>query len=265
MLYTGGWDSSALGWATAENPEGPWVKHGVVLGKGAGGWTGPVAHHSVFVDGGKKYVFFPDEIYGFGSVLRVAVGRDMQHLHVLPTPVLTPPKGGLGLANSSVIRNGSVFRMMFESRVRDGSMWNMGIAVAKTPWGPYSVQAFPLPTLQRGILTTYGGPDLRTSGHGFELWYHAASGDDKVLPTDLYKATSDDLVSWKASSTPVFRRTKNFDQYADPVVTNGDLFFDGMNNAVPSGRILLTNPSWRIQKVRPAPRLVMSGWCTRSC
>jgi sucrose-6-phosphate hydrolase SacC (GH32 family) len=82
---------------------------------------------------------------------------------------------------------------------------------------------------------TFGGPWLTKIGETYHLWYHGSLIDN--LPTQIYHATSDDLVTWRQSSAaPILDRSQSWevDQVADPslVEANGRtfLFYDGDDN-----------------------------------
>ena len=110
----------------------------------------------------------------------------------------------------------------------------------------------PLQSLQVAAGGMYGGPRFASingtltpkfSSDGlYHLWYHAAS-DSGGLPTDIYHASSADLITWNVTpKTPVLTHqgpaTFEDDQVAGPVpLVVGDmayLFYDGDNNSVGS-------------------------------
>ena len=105
----------------------------------------------------------------------------------------------------------------------------------------------PLTQLQRHPHSMYGGPSIvhvdgiptpRDPSDGlYHVWYHAGANGN--LPTDIYHATSPDLLDWTVSpSIPVVTHQGSgsfaFDQVADPSpLTVGEsafLFYDGDNN-----------------------------------
>ncbi len=105
----------------------------------------------------------------------------------------------------------------------------------------------PLSSLQRHPGGMYGGPSLanvdgkpaaRGPDGAYHLWFHAASAEGN-LPTDVYHATSADLLHWTvAPEHPVVQHSGSgfeYDQTADPspVVRSGELahiYWDGDNN-----------------------------------
>ena len=231
MIYTGGWDSPALGYATANSAEGPWTKHGVVLGHSHGGWSGVAAHASTLIDRGHLYVYFASPVDG--ADLHVAVGPDAEHLRTLRAPALQRTGDELGIVNTSVIRTGSRYRMLFESNVAGPEHWRTGYAEGTSPTD-FNARVFPLPSLQHGA-GAFGGPWIGRTGDGFTVLYHA--GRNGTLPTDIYRATSPDLIRWTRGPM-VVEHPPGSDQAADPFVVDGWLFYDVMDNTKPSGAIL---------------------------
>lgn len=245
MLYTGGWEQAALGYATALRATGPWTKHPVaVIGNGAGGMPGPTAHHNVYVEGQTVYAYYPDQING--GNLRVATASvSAPTVWTTVGTALATTAIATGIVNTSLVRRGSSdYVLMFESRSTAGPMWQIGYATGATPLGPFTVQAFPLSTLSQGDATAmYGGPFLVQENGGWTLVYHAAP--TSTLPTRIYRATSTDLVTWAKESVPVIpRTTPDRDQTADFALVGASsagpftALFDEMDNVIPAGRIV---------------------------
>ena len=105
----------------------------------------------------------------------------------------------------------------------------------------------PLKTLQRHTRSMFGGCHIATvdgqytpknSDSLYTIWYHAGANGN--LPTDIYHATSADLMNWTVSpSTPVLSHRGTgagfaYDQVADPspLVAGHNAFiaFDGDDN-----------------------------------
>lgn len=105
----------------------------------------------------------------------------------------------------------------------------------------------PLSQLQRHPGSMYGGCHIATidgvftpldpADGNYHIWYHAGANGN--LPTDVYHASSADLLNWDVSpSTPVLTHQGGgsfaFDQVADPSPLTVDaaalLFYDGDNN-----------------------------------
>ena len=124
----------------------------------------------------------------------------------------------------------------------DGFVWTIGHG------------GLPLSSLSVGGM--YGGPRFAsvngvvTPRHGgvYHLWYHATNITGAGLPTDVYHATSPDLLTWTVTPrTPVlWHLGEGFehDQCAGPVPVEGAhgvsprkvsyLYYDGDNNVVGS-------------------------------
>jgi hypothetical protein len=250
MYYTGGWNSAAIGYATAPNPQGPWTKtRGPVLGAGAAGVAAPTAHHSVYVEAGTIHLLYPSAIDGGNLMVATAAAA-------APT-VLTPrgiamSAGGpvVGITNTDVFKRGEGdYVLMFDGRGTSGPVWQTGVATGTSPLGPFTLGRFSLPTLSRGDGTAiYGGPQLRRQGSTWVLFYHAST--TSTLPTDIYRATSTDLVNWTQDPKVFVRRTLpvEVDQSADLcMAANPDggpsyAFWDGMDNPNARGSILMGVP-----------------------
>ena len=121
----------------------------------------------------------------------------------------------------------------------------------------------PLSQLQRHPGGMYGGPSLATVNGRltpknprdglYHLWFHATTNHTGNLPTDIYHASSPDLIDWSVASpaTPVLEhqgRGFSFDQVADPSVVMVDgkeplMYYDGDNNRVGGAAIGLAVPS----------------------
>lgn len=252
-LYSGGWNNEALGFATSRHPLGPLTKYAAnpVLGQGAGGEAGQVGRSSVFVDDdGTEYIYYTTTLLAGGD-LYVATGPLPEvTLHGV---VLAHTTTATAIQNTSVVKVGSTYHMIFESRASTGAQWQMGHATATSPLGPFTVQAFPLPTLQRGT-GVYGGPFLTVENGEQVLLYHASTSS--TLPTDIYRATATDFETWTQDATAVVTRVVDppeHDQAADPCLLIGPwgayLLWEGVNNTTGVSEIMatrLTNdpPQW---------------------
>lgn len=108
-------------------------------------------------------------------------------------------------------------------------------------------QGNPLTQLQRHARSMYGGCHIATvdgvfspknpNTGNYEIWYHAGANGN--LPTDVYHATSPDLINWDVSpATPVISHVGKgsfaFDQTADPSPATAGckayMAYDGDNN-----------------------------------
>lgn len=240
MIFSGGWDRMAVGHATAPTIDGPWTQDpDPILGLGHGRWAGTAREPSVLVDRGRIYVYFsPTTEPGSPHAcdLMVATGPDVHHLHVLPRPALRPFGDARAIVNVSVVRDG-VYRMMFESRIADAGTWAIGYAEGRTPVS-FTPVRFPVVGLSHG--GAFGGPDLHRTPHGWNLLYHAAPYS--TLPTDIYRATSTDLVHWTPGPHMVTHPSGS-DQAADPYLAGHRLFYSVMDNPQQHGGVYAAHTS----------------------
>ena len=245
MIYTGGWETAALGYATADRPGGPWVKRrSPIVGMGGAGWAGSARHSSIYREGGRVWVYFSPGITDEyrADTLMVATGRSVTDLRVLSRPALLPTGKALGIVNTAVVRTGKGYALVYESDVADQHVhWRTGLATGSTP-ASFTSRVFPLRSLAKSDTGTFGGPAVHRRSDGtWVMWYHAAV--DGVTPTRLYRATSPDLRSWTSSVRPKVGLVAGYevDQVADPFrVRDGGrtfLFWSGMDNPNETGVI----------------------------
>lgn len=252
MVYTGGFSSPALGHATASTPAGPWTKDaGPFLGQGHGGEAGAIGHANVYVEGTTVYYFYPSAINGGNLQVATAPLSNPTSITLVGT-CLTTTASATGHVNSYLIKDGSTYRMLFESKLSTTPppTWATGYATATSPTGPFTIQNYPLSTLQNSG-GSYGGPWFTKSGSTYIAWYHIAAASND-LPTALFRATSSDMVTWTVSNgglAEVPRRAyEEYDQTADPfIVTDSSgqtwWFWSGMKNTSPQwGYIMRSNP-----------------------
>jgi len=241
MIYSGGQSPEGLGWATSPTIDGPWTKQGKLLANGSWITSG---RSSILFEGGTLYVY-----YSGSPNLNCASGPDPAHLGA-PVTVFTISGTVTSVMNTSVLHDGATYQLMFESTVSGSGPYMIGYATATSPLGPFTINTFPLPTLR--IVGTYGGPHLFKTGATYSLWYHAC-GDGSTtwnLPTDIYRATSTDLINWTPNVISKVRRTHRLevDQVADPfVVTDPStgivyLFWEGYDNVSGAATIMRSVP-----------------------
>lgn len=229
MIYSAGWDQAAIGYATAPRPSGPWTDHGKILGLGAGGYAHQAARNSILIDHCRLFVYFTAPL---GGPLMVATGPNAMNLHVVGK-VLT----GRPVVNTSVVRDGKHYRLLFEQNIDSAAHWAVGYADATSPLGPFTVRTFPLRSLRVGD-GAVGGPDLHKTPDGFDVLYHAARHG--TLPTDIYRATSTDLIHWTRPSLVVAHPGGFFDQAADPSEADRWLFYSVADNTHGKGYTTVT-------------------------
>jgi len=232
MWYTAGWNHSVIAYATS--PDGvAWVKRGTVMGMGTGGFAGAVAHHSVLIRGGMYYLFFADAVPP-GMAEYLAVSTDGLHFDH-PQKILSPGVSDMSLANTAVWVEGRDWYMLYES-MTPGSIWRLFLAEGTDVYHWRKV-AGPLTDLSYG--GAYGGPWISGHAGAYTLTYHAAMTADR--PTDIYQATSIDLLHWTKITNPlvIHDAADGYDQAADPSIIGNRMWYSVMNNDKPSGMIML--------------------------
>lgn len=248
MWYTGGWSAPATGYATSSDGLA-WTKYASnpVFGKGGSGYAGGSNCPEIIVVGGTYYLYATDNDV---PVVNVATSAD-GIAWTIQASSITLPAGKTVWGNHVVWIEGAVWKMLQEAgsspwetylyTSSDGLTWTIGNS------------GNALTTLRVAVGGMYGGPTFATDLHGdktpkfgglYHLWYHATPGSGN-LPTNIYHATSPDLITWtQVSPSPVLTYAGSgfeVDQVADPsiVVVGGtaSMFYDGENNPASAGRI----------------------------
>jgi hypothetical protein len=157
-----------------------------------------------------------------------------------------PPSGTM-FGNRAVWKEAEgVWRMLQECGTTDG-VWEVFLyyGTSALEWAVANEGA-PLRQLQQHPHSMYGGCHVATidgtvtprnpSDGLYHIWYHAGANGN--LPTDIYHATSPDLLDWTVTPKPVLQHQGSgsfaFDQVADPSpLTVGEgayMAYDGDNN-----------------------------------
>jgi hypothetical protein len=245
MWYTGGFATAATGYATCPITSDPtvsgnWTKHtGPVFGGGGSGRAGQAVHHGIAHIGSIYYLWYADG--SVGSDLRYATSTDG----------ITWVDGGIAIAHNQVAwstewanphawQEDGVWHMIVEGRAPTTMAWILARATSSDGL-TWTIQGTgPLTDLRIHVDGAYSGmwipPALKRNGlyHG---WYHAANVAAS-LPSDIYHATSPDLINWTlVGSGPVLTHigsAPEVDQVADPVVLEFKgktyLFYDALDN-----------------------------------
>ncbi len=250
MWYSGGWTNSAMGYATCTGDPtvtGNWTKYAgnPVLGQGGSGYGGNISGVNVIHDGSTYYCYAYQ--VGITSNLVVSTSSDGISWGTPATAIAAAQVAWIrGWANTFVWREAGAWKMLIEGFGSPGNGgWQINYATSADGLS-WTVQGTgPLSGLQVPNQNNYGGPWLASGGAKvgglYRLWYHAGSGSF----TDIYYATSPDLVTWtRYSKLGLSCNQTQYEaqQVADPcVVEQGGkcyLFFDGINNDTgPSGFI----------------------------
>lgn len=233
MWYMGGWHQSAIGYAESDDGQ-HWRKHnGPVLGIGASGISIRTGHSFVMHRDGLFYIFFA----GIGDHPSIYAAESTDGVNWSSiTEILQPGEQDTALANMVVWVEGSMWRMIYESRDRSGKLWTMGL-VEGTDAYHWRKVVFPLPDLSVG--GSAGGPAIEHAENGYRLTYHAAPLGD--APTYIYQAESSDLLHWRVLGRvlDISLGPWEVDQVADPNLVGNRMYYAAMNNPAESGAIML--------------------------
>lgn len=238
MIYTGGWSHGIhLGYATS--PDGiHWNKHREpIIAHGA--------ESSIYREYGTLYVYYSPTIntsVANGGDLLVSSGPDALHLKPHKIPAMVYSKEAIGITNTCLMKKGTQYILHFDSNCVGIAHWKQGIAISNSPLGPFHILVFPLKSIERGTQGGYGAPNITKQGQTYTLWYLAALKG--TLPTDIYSATSTDLIHWQKAPMQITRETPyEFDQVADPFVINSAnqtrMYYSAMNNTKSTGMICM--------------------------
>lgn len=243
MWYRGGWSNQAVGYATSTDGIA-WTKSGSnpVYGQGGSSMAGN--------DGGQPWVMKDGSTYYLyatnNDVPRVNVATSSDGIAwTTQSSTISLPASCTLWGNRTVWKEGSAWKMLQEAY--HSSVWNIYLYTSSDGF-TWSIgnSGSPLSTLQVHAGGAYGGPKFANvsgevqpkSGGLYQLWYHAANVSAN-LPTNIYHATSPDLITWTISpATPVLTLLGTgfeIDQTAGPdavmVGTQSYLFYDGDDNA----------------------------------
>ncbi len=269
MWYRGGWSSAAIGFANSTDGGLTWTKHPTPVygGGGSGVHTSPGepwVYQSLDPSNTTLLLYTTDN-----SIPAMNVSSSMDG-GITWTPLQSscplPPNAHL-FGNRVVWTEGGdgAWLMLHEAMV-DSGPWETWLYTSPNglDW-TVSNGGAPLSSLQPFAGGMYGGPRFARVGSNlsprnpndglYHLYYHAASGSGG-LPTDIFHATSPDLLSWTITPrAPVLTHTGGstfeHDQVAGPIPIVQDgadhamLFYDGDNNVVGSCAVgAATAPLW---------------------
>lgn len=252
MWYRGGWGNQGVGYATApagSDPTDPasWTKYAgnPVYGLGGSGRAGN--------DGGEPWVIKIDGTYWLYTTNNTAVPHRVNVATssdglawTTQTSSISFPSGCSLWGNRVVWREGaSSWKMLQEAH--NGTIWQIYLYTSSDglSWS-IGNSGNPLTTLQVHVGGTYGGPKLAEQDgiiipkrNGlYEIWYHAVNATGS-LPSNIYRATSPDLITWTISPAGAILSPLGsgfeIDQVAGPNVivvgAKGYLFYDGDDNS----------------------------------
>jgi len=247
MWYTGGWANAATGYATSANGI-TWTKYASnpVYGQGGSGYSAGSSHPQVTKVGSTYWLFATNNA---PATVKVATSTD-GIAWTTQTSSVSLPSGKTLWGNRVVWLEGATWKMLQEAGSSPWEIYYYTSADGLT----WTIQnsGNPLSTLQVFAAGMYGGPTMAQQGgitipkrNGlYELWYHAAPNAGNT-PTNIYRATSSDLITWTQSGAALTRTGvgDEADQIADPsVVVVGNvayLYYDAVINATSVGKIML--------------------------
>lgn len=239
MWYGGGWDNPGVSYATSLDGS-IWTKHSTpVIGQGGSSISGNAARISVTKVGSTYYGYYSNGV-GSGADLKVVTSLNGIDWTFAATALSSNVIGGInGWANTTVWKENTTWYMLVEGHTT-GAIWQM-YALSGTDGLAWTFlnSSNPLTTLQVAGGGMYGGAHMPVPtkvGGLYHIFYHA-SPNSGVLPTNIYYATSPDLITWTITPTPVLTRSQShfeMDQVADPCVVEVRgktyLFYDGDDN-----------------------------------
>lgn len=248
MMYHG-YDGTHDSLGSATSPDGIiWTKSASnpLIGNGNGGVSGNATHHSLFKEGNIIYCFYVDA-NTTGNLWRIQSVDDgvtwTNKTQIISNVGL--PGGTTGLTNTNVVKSGSVYYLYVELFTGAYFIIYRAISTDLTNWT--FTPTVPITTLKiGGSGQTSSGPDIHIIKGQFYMWYHADSVG-ATIPTDIYFATSTNLLNWTQSGGIIISRASEInlgsfpggtiDQVADPSVSeiNGSTFiyYSRVHNSAP--------------------------------
>ena len=234
MWYRGGWvPSGGMGYATS--PDGvTWTKYAgnPVIATG-------IQQPTVFKSGSTFHAY-----YMLSADLKHRTSTD--GINWGAESVAVSPQGQItSWANSTVYQATNLNWWMLLEGLNTTGRWETHLFHSQDGGASWSHQngGYPLRTLQIHPNGMYGGPDIHPPVNGiYQLWYHA-DNTGNGLPTDIYFATSPDLINWTPAPSPVMVHQGGweYDQVADPSVVDVGgtryMFYDGDNNTASTAAI----------------------------
>ncbi|NUS01886.1 MAG: hypothetical protein HOV97_04905 [Nonomuraea sp.] len=227
-----------------------WVKYGTaaVIGGGAAGVAGTVAHASLYQEGSTLYVFGIDTAANAVKVFTAAKSAPTAWTGA-GTVLSTFPTGATAWGNTYVVKDDDGTYVMFIEYLDASGIWQMGQATSATGTGTYTMQVTKM-TSHYGYGGTWsggGGAFVAKENGEWVLLYHGMPGSSaasKVLPTEVFRATAPSLRAdnWTPlnGGRPILRRITQYevDQVADiDVVTLPSgvryAFWTGVDNRSP--------------------------------
>jgi hypothetical protein len=216
-----------------------------VIGHGSGGEGAVDAHYPSYMLDGATYICYYVSGHPATGDYHYATASDGYTFTYQAGMSITRPAGYASWGNNYVWKEGTDWYGLFEAGDTDGTpTWAIWLYTSSDgiTW-TVANSGNPLSSLNVG--GAYGGPWMppgqRINGR-YQLWYHAAPVAGDVLPTDLYHASSTDLINWDVVTpypilTHLGGATFESEQAADPCVLEvagqSYLFYSGVNDSAP--------------------------------
>lgn len=222
MWYRLGWDQGSIGYATSSDGL-TWTKYSGNPVLTSNNPHGPY----VFKYDGTYYMYATDS---WGPVYLYTSSNGQSWTAYSGNPVLTLGNAsawdGHALGNVCVWVENGQWKMIYEA---SGSEWNLGLATSSDgkTWTKNSGNP---------VLIDGGGPDVIKQGSTYYMWFHAGQ-----LPTQIYLATSTNLVTWSSRSLIVpISESWEASQTADPEVCIAGstvwMFYTGVQAQTPGAQ-----------------------------
>lgn len=261
LIYSG---ASMLGLCTAPGPMGPWTRVGTqqVIGGGNGGEPSTAYHSGIYIDeaAGFLYVTYTNDTEIKLARATLADPTTFTNLGV----IFNLPDGTSQFGNSMIVKDGSTFYLFYESNPGN---WQSGWATADTVEGPYTnVVTWMDPSIYPPGVSNLSNMWMVKEDGRWVAYFHGGPGPgtDGHPITDIYRATSPDLVNWTVdfNGQPLIGRLarQEVDQVADACLAvdehgNKWIYWSAYDNSRPvayvMGAPLLPSPvrhdgvSWR--------------------
>jgi len=256
--YAAGWSVAAIGYASCPGASDPtvaanWTKYASnpIMGQGHGGEAAGAARNcTIRVGTGYRMYYGQTDSGGQAGAWMVSTSAD--GITGWSTPAVCLAAGvvgwSIGWANAQVWYDAPAnqWYALIEGRATTSGPWQIALARSADGLTGWVLDATTwLTTLQVAAGGSYGGPYMvrpQQIDGLYHMWYHAVAAN-ALLPTDIYHATSVNLLTWTiVGSAPVLTRTGEVtgtDQVADPSILEARgktyLFYSVANNTAGSG------------------------------
>jgi hypothetical protein len=220
-LHGSGTNPYKVGYATSTDGIS-WTDSGApILGNGTGGEANRIICPHPRKFGSTFYIYYTDVDDAKVQIAASATGYDS---FSLTDSGLSLPTGTTQFGNPHVIKLGSTYHMFIDAYVVADDFWGTFYATSSSPTSGFSWahSGTLITTLGIDPVGTYGSvymvPGQESIGGLYRAWYQA-DPDPGNAATDIYRASSSDLITW----TPelVLERLGTdyeIDQVADPCV-----------------------------------------------